>query len=202
MDSSSPRQYRVEILEEGRGMRKFVLQKWVESRVESEGVDNRTTSSAPWRTLSFVEVADLWQDSPAFVETFAESLASVPFEAFFWESVPVTKSTLVSVGDGLDPPFRTAGSTRCSGYSSSGLGSIGLLKYRHHQGRLHLQHSLRRIFTQHDHHDLYERTAAMQHEHSVQVPFSLLPQYPPQNHTISCATIASLRGPNFEPPAT
>lgn len=83
-----------------RGVTKFVLQEYSGPPASAErGASSsdglRSPASSPWRTLSFGEVADLWQSSPSFVGMFAASLAAVPYDAMFWESMPVTKSTMV-----------------------------------------------------------------------------------------------------------
>ncbi|CAM9808612.1 unnamed protein product, partial [Discosporangium mesarthrocarpum] len=45
--------------------------------------------------LSYEEVLTLWAESPDFAIYFkAMLLEHVPFEAFFWESVPVTPNSL------------------------------------------------------------------------------------------------------------
>lgn len=76
------------------GVKKFVLQESAPAASGSDGC--AAEEKRPWRTLSFRQVADLWQRSPLFAEMFATSLAAVPFGAMFWESLPVTKATMVS----------------------------------------------------------------------------------------------------------
>lgn len=74
------------------GVTKFVLQERVGVLpTEESGSD----SSSSWRTLSFKEVAELWRGSATFSETFAASIAASPSEALFWESAPVTRTTMV-----------------------------------------------------------------------------------------------------------
>lgn len=86
-------QFRAEKTEEpSQGVKKFVLQESVPTAGSDECAENRS-----WHTLSFREVAGLWQRSSLFTEMFAASLAAVPFGAMFWESLPVTKATMVSV---------------------------------------------------------------------------------------------------------
>lgn len=81
-------------------MKKFVLKEGCVSATSdgSIGAASLSPSSSllQWRTLSFKEVADLWQRSPEFSGMFTESLASLPFEAIFWESAPVTPASVVS----------------------------------------------------------------------------------------------------------
>lgn len=85
-------QFRAEKTEEpSQGVKKFVLQESVPTAGSDGCAENRS-----WRTLSFREVAGLWQRSPLFTEMFAASLAAVPFGAMFWESLSVTKATMVS----------------------------------------------------------------------------------------------------------
>ncbi|CAM9578347.1 unnamed protein product, partial [Hapterophycus canaliculatus] len=47
-----------------------------------------------WRTLSFKEVVSLWRNSRDFAEMFTDSVKAVPFAAVFWESAPVTRTTM------------------------------------------------------------------------------------------------------------
>lgn len=79
------------------GVTKFVLQEsgGVPPTGQESGSESSRSSSS-WRTLSFKEVAGLWRSSPAFADMFAASIAAVPSEALFWESAPVTRSTMVS----------------------------------------------------------------------------------------------------------
>lgn len=77
-------------------VRKFVVQQRNGSTTAiEEGAEETVTR---WRTLSFKEVATLWQSSVTFAEVFAASLSTLPFEAIFWESAPVT-------GNSLDKPY-------------------------------------------------------------------------------------------------
>ena len=50
--------------------------------------------------LSFREVIDSWQASRAFRQFFSATLAACPFDAFLWETPPVTTDT-------LDQPFES-----------------------------------------------------------------------------------------------
>lgn len=50
------------------------------------------------RRLSYSQVLDLWSGNDLFVEYFSETLLKSPFPAAFWETPPVTSST-------LDQPF-------------------------------------------------------------------------------------------------
>lgn len=80
------------------GVTKFVLQECVgvlPTGQESGSGSETSSSSSSWRTLSFKEVAGLWRSSPTFAEMFAASIAEVPSEALFWESAPVTRTTMV-----------------------------------------------------------------------------------------------------------
>lgn len=73
-----------------RRLKKFVLQ-------ENSGRSGDPELS--WRNLSVKEVAGLWRSRGEFVETFISSIKEIGFEAVFFESVPVTRSTMVS-GEG------------------------------------------------------------------------------------------------------
>src|SRR5687768_16131583 len=46
------------------------------------------------RRLSYVEVLRLWQEDPSFREFYNSLLAAAPFEAFRWETPPVTSATV------------------------------------------------------------------------------------------------------------
>jgi hypothetical protein len=58
----------------------------------------QTTLTRDNEPLSFRSVLDLWQGRPEFRTAFSKTLAASPFEAFFWETPPVTDAT-------LDRPF-------------------------------------------------------------------------------------------------
>lgn len=82
------------------GVMKFVVQESIGVLpTGQESGSESGSSSPPWRTLSFKEVAGLWWSSSTFAEVFAASIAAVPFEALFWESAPVTKDTMVREED-------------------------------------------------------------------------------------------------------
>ncbi len=49
-------------------------------------------------SLSVRQVMDLWKESAEFRQFFADGIVSGPFEAVFWETPPVTRSS-------LDQPF-------------------------------------------------------------------------------------------------
>lgn len=90
-NASQHGEYRTHRLDNGdrEGALKYVLQQ------NTAGVEPSAASS--WRTLTFREVASLWQTSSPFAEMFAASLAAVPYSAIFWESIPVTRETMVRV---------------------------------------------------------------------------------------------------------
>lgn len=46
------------------------------------------------RTLTFAEIISNWQTNTDFRAFFIDLLADAPFNAFFWETPPVTQSTL------------------------------------------------------------------------------------------------------------
>ena len=54
---------------------------------------HRYTISSEGRKLSYADVVDLWSASKAFRTFFTTMLADCPFEAFFWETPPVTLDT-------------------------------------------------------------------------------------------------------------
>ncbi len=43
--------------------------------------------------LSYVEVVALWRTDPSFCTFFNQLLADVPYEAYFWETPPLTRDT-------------------------------------------------------------------------------------------------------------
>ena len=77
----------------GKSVTKFVLQQSVVGVLPTE--EPGSDSSSSWRTLSFKEVAGLWRNNPTFSEMFAASIGASPWEALFWESAPVTRTTMV-----------------------------------------------------------------------------------------------------------
>jgi Family of unknown function (DUF6940) len=54
----------------------------------------KTTFSANSRVLSFGEVIKLWQDSDDFRQYFTSTIVESRFDAFFWETPPVTDKIL------------------------------------------------------------------------------------------------------------
>lgn len=77
---------------------KFVLQERVGGGSSGSGssVSGDEQEASSWRTLSFREVAGLWKSEQLeFVETLVSSITALPFEAVFWESIPVTRDTQV-----------------------------------------------------------------------------------------------------------
>jgi hypothetical protein len=54
----------------------------------------KATLSGDSRALSFREAIGLWQDSATFREFFTALISECPFDAFYWESPPVTDRTL------------------------------------------------------------------------------------------------------------
>lgn len=79
--------YRANRVAAGNDFVKFVLQ-------ESVGSDDRDPAeAATWRTLNFREVADLFKKG--LPDCFLESMTEANFEAVFWESAPVTRTTTV-----------------------------------------------------------------------------------------------------------
>lgn len=68
-----------------KGWKKFLLQ---------EGTESGEPPGLSWRNLSVKEVAGLWKAGGEFVDTFTSSIKDVGFDALFFESVPVTKSTM------------------------------------------------------------------------------------------------------------
>lgn len=64
-------------------------------------LDDRTLKGrigASSSLLSYREVIGLWRDDAGFRQRFTEILTTAPFEAFFWETPPVTRGN-------LDRPF-------------------------------------------------------------------------------------------------
>ncbi|WP_036482177.1 hypothetical protein [Myxosarcina sp. GI1] len=46
------------------------------------------------KQLAYSEVIELWQNNSSFRDFFSSLLANAPFAAYFWETLPVTKSTV------------------------------------------------------------------------------------------------------------
>ena len=62
-----------------------------------DSVDRQTlrgTLSDAAGVLSFGRVIELWRDEDGFRRFFAAVLAQSPFDAFFWETPPLTRQTL------------------------------------------------------------------------------------------------------------
>jgi len=54
----------------------------------------KATLSDSTGLLSFRHVIELWRDSESFRSFFTATLSQIPFEAFFWETPPVTRRTV------------------------------------------------------------------------------------------------------------
>jgi hypothetical protein len=67
---------------------------WSSSLHQIDRQTTKTTLNDDSRVLSFREVIGLWQESGKFREFFATALRQCPFEAFYWETPPVTEQTL------------------------------------------------------------------------------------------------------------
>ncbi|CAM9169441.1 unnamed protein product [Pylaiella littoralis] len=75
-------------------LKKFVLQESISSGGGGGSSVSEHDGQSSWRTLGFREVAGLWKSGQGeFVETFVSSITDLPFEAVFWESIPVTRDT-------------------------------------------------------------------------------------------------------------
>eukprot|EP00903_Cladosiphon_okamuranus_P016565 g15282.t1 len=78
-----------------RRVKKFVLQENSGSGGGGGGGgDGGGPEPSPWRNLSVKEVVGLWKSGGEFVDTFVASIKEIDFEAVFFESVPVTRSTM------------------------------------------------------------------------------------------------------------
>jgi hypothetical protein len=66
-----------------------------ETRVDvlSNGRVRRVALLREGVTVSYAEVVDQWQTNEVFRTFFAALLAAPPFEAYFWETPPVTQAT-------------------------------------------------------------------------------------------------------------
>ena len=68
--------------------------------VQLQPLDRQTvkaTLSDSTGLLSFRHVLELWRDSEPFRSFFTATLGQSPFEAFFWETPPVTRRTVDQV---------------------------------------------------------------------------------------------------------
>ena len=54
----------------------------------------RITFSKDGKAISYAEVIDLWRTNSEFIQLFSEALRCSPFKAFFWETPPLSASTL------------------------------------------------------------------------------------------------------------
>jgi hypothetical protein len=67
---------------------------WKSHLHQIDSQTTRTTLADASGTLSFRQVIDLWQASEAFREFFTTAITECSFDAFFWETPPVSKATL------------------------------------------------------------------------------------------------------------
>ena len=67
-----------------------------ESRIESfnEQRAQKLSIHVDGDPISYAETIELWQDDRAFRSFFTEQLCQAPFEAYRWETPPVTSSTV------------------------------------------------------------------------------------------------------------
>lgn len=66
----------------------------LEVRVVEEGLDSvKITFHLAGRSLVWWEVVQRWQHDTAFVDLFTDSLATLPFPKFFWETPPLSATT-------------------------------------------------------------------------------------------------------------
>ena len=66
---------------------------WTSQLQQIDRQTSKITLSHGKKALSFHEVIDLWCDSHEFRFCFTEQLSQSCFEAFFWETLPVTNQT-------------------------------------------------------------------------------------------------------------
>lgn len=62
-----------------------------------QSIDRQTlrgTLNDAGNPLSFGRVIELWRDEDSFRRFFASMLAQAPFDAFFWETPPLTRETM------------------------------------------------------------------------------------------------------------
>ena len=67
---------------------------WTAALEELEGDGARKlTLLKEGRPLSYAEVLDLWNADADFRDFFREQLDEIPFEAYLWETPPITRAT-------------------------------------------------------------------------------------------------------------
>src|SRR4051794_5345563 len=67
---------------------------WASSLHKIDWQTAKATLSVGSRVLSFREVIELWNESKEFREYFTALISQSSFDAFFWETPPVTEATL------------------------------------------------------------------------------------------------------------
>jgi hypothetical protein len=67
---------------------------WKSRLHQIDSQTTQTTLADDSGALSFGQVIDLWQSSEEFREFFTAAITECSFDAFFWETPPVTKGTL------------------------------------------------------------------------------------------------------------
>ena len=64
------------------------------AKTEDSGTLQRTRIFRENKQIRYAQVLELWQHDQAFRDFFTITLADAPFEAFAWETPPVTQNTL------------------------------------------------------------------------------------------------------------
>ena len=68
---------------------------WTHSNFELEpGRVTQVTLEHDSAPMSYADVIEHWRDDTSFRRSFTELLAAVPYDAYFWETPPVSRTTL------------------------------------------------------------------------------------------------------------
>lgn len=76
---------------DGSGARRTTFSRTMMRTDDSRGSSEEMSSSS---AMTYGEVVTLWRESSAFRDVFLSSLRDEPFQAFFWETPPITRDTL------------------------------------------------------------------------------------------------------------
>ena len=68
------------------------------TELQPRHIEKYQIADADGSILTYAQVVDCWRNDPGFAGFFSDQLASSPFEAFLWETPPITRAT-------IDRPF-------------------------------------------------------------------------------------------------
>lgn len=67
---------------------------WTVKTAIAEDGSRRVTLARKGRPLTYAEVLALWRNDAPFRSSFIRLLAATPYDAFLWETPPVTRTTV------------------------------------------------------------------------------------------------------------